>query len=134
VIIDPLGRFFVGVFVIALAAACVAAAAIERPPAVRVSRTAIIVAAFWVAGFLAAAIIVVVRLENLEIFGLLVAAAEVLLAGAIWALRGGRRDDGGDDGGDDDGDDAPRVPPEYWARWEASLETLSVPLRRAPRP
>jgi hypothetical protein len=133
VIFDPIGRFLFGVFAIALAAACVAAAATERPPAARVSRTAIAIAALWVAGFVAAATYALVGPGQFAIFGLLVAAAEVVLAGVIWALRASPRDSGEDDGGGDDDDDGPRVPPEYWARWEASLETARVPRRRLTR-
>ena len=116
-IFNPIGPFLVGALAIALAAPVVVAAALERPPAARVPGAVTVVAALWAAVFLAAAVEAAIRSERIGVVGLFVAAAEILVAGVIWALRS-RRDDGGGGGG---GAEDPSVPPEYWARWEASL-------------
>ena len=122
-IIEPIGRYVVAALAIALATSCVVAAATERPPSAQLPRAVIVVALLWAVAFLVAAVEVVMRLEHVGVMGLLVAAAEVLLAGVVWGVRGERRD-----GGDDGGGDGPSLPPEYWERWEASLQ----PARRRP--
>ena len=127
-IFDSLGAFLVGVLAIALAAPCLFAAATERALPAPIPRAAVALAAGWALAFLVAAIVVVVRLDHIGVFGLLVAAAEVLAAAAIWAARteGSQApDDGG--GGGRPRDDEPThpsphdLPDEYWSRWEASL-------------
>jgi hypothetical protein len=128
VVFDQLGAFLVGVLAIALAAPCLFAAVTERALQAPIPRAVVALAAGWALAFLIAAIVVVVRLNHIGMFGLLVAAAELLAAAAIWAARaeGSQAADDGPGGGraphDEPPDPSPHdVPDEYWSRWEASL-------------
>jgi hypothetical protein len=118
---DPVGRFLVGVLAIALASACVAAALVERPPASRLPRAVVVLAAGWSLVFAASAVLVAASLGHLAICGLLVAAATVTAAGAIWAARAPEGGGGGDGGAGPDGPEPPSVPEEFWERWEEQL-------------
>ena len=117
---DPVGRFLVGVLAIALAAACVAAALVERPPASRLPRAVVVLAAGWSLVFAASAVLVAVSLGHLAICGLLAAAATVTAAAAIWAARAPEGGGGGGGGGPDE-PRPPSVPDEFWERWEEQL-------------
>ena len=121
--IGPIGPFLVAVFAIALAAAVGAASAMERPPAPALSRAAVVLAGSWAVAFVAAGVLAAIGHESLAVIGLLIAAAELAGAAAIWFARSRRpRREWGDGGSDDpDGPSPGGLPEDYWRNWETEL-------------
>lgn len=137
---DSFSAFLIATLAVAFAAPALALAALERPPRHPALTPVVVVAAAWAVVFAGAAVIVALGSAELEIAGLLVAAAQLALAVAIWCARGRRqsRDDGGDDGG---GGSRRRVGPGGpgpgdeidWERWETSMRDLVGHSSDAPR-
>jgi hypothetical protein len=97
-------------------------------------RPAIALAVGASVSFLVAATGAVVYAAGLAVVGLLMAAAELAAATAIWLARG-RPVDGDDDGGCSDARPerprGPTVPEEYWRHWEEQF-TSPTPTRLSP--
>jgi hypothetical protein len=129
-----IGALFVGAGAIALATPALVAAIGEAPPAGRMPRPVIVIAAAASLSFLVAATGAVVYAAGLGVVGLLIAAAELAGATAIWLARG-RPVDGDDNGGwRDSRPERPRgptVPEEYWRHWEEQF-TSPTPTRLSP--
>jgi hypothetical protein len=128
------GALLVGAGAFGLATPALVAAIGEAPPPGRMPRPAIAVAAVCSAAFLVSVIGAVIFAAGLAVIGLLVAAAELAAATAIWLARG--RPVGGDDNGGwtDAPPKSPRgpeVPEEYWRGWE---EQFTSPTSAPPRP
>jgi hypothetical protein len=128
------GALLVGAGACGLATPALVAAIGEAPPPGRMPRPAIAVAVVCSLAFLVSVIGAVIFAAGLAVIGLLVAAAELAAATAIWLARG-RSVDGEDNGGwTDPRPERPRgpdVPEEYWRRWE---EQFTSPTSTGPRP
>jgi hypothetical protein len=129
-----IGAGLVGAGAFALATPALVAAVAEAPPAGRMPRPAIAVAAVSSLAFLVAVIGAVIFAAGLAVIGPLVAATELAAAAAIWLARG--KPVGGDDNGGwtDARPEPPRgpdVPEEYWRGWE---EQFTSPTSPWPRP
>ena len=129
-----IGALLVGAGAFGLATPALVAAIGEAPPPGRMPRPAIAVAAVCSLAFLVSVIGAVIFAAGLAVIGLLVAAAELAAATAIWLARG-RPVDGDDNGGWRDappkGPQGPDVPEEYWRRWE---DQFTSPTSTPPRP
>lgn len=85
----------------------------------------------WSLAFLGAAIVIGTHYRQLAVIGMVLAAAELAAATAIWLARGGAV--GGDDDGRGPGPDEPqgpsggKLPQEYWSRWEEQFEDSEAP-------
>jgi hypothetical protein len=135
--IGSLGAFVVGLAAFALATPALVLAFGERPPASRMPRSVIAVAAATSLAFVGAAVGAAIYEAGLAVLGLMLAAAELAGSAAIWLGRGRTHDeDHGDDHGGwwDRGWDRPEgprggdLPDEYWQRWEEQLNSPAVAL------
>ena len=128
------GALLVGAGACGLATPALVAAIGEAPPPGRMPRPAIAVAAVCSLAFLVSVIGAVIFAAGLAVIGLLVAAAELAAATAIWLARG-RPVDGDDNGGwreaRPERPQGPRVPDEYWRHWEEQFSS-PTPTRRRP--
>ena len=129
-----IGALLAGAGALALATPALVAAIGEAPPPGRMPRPAIAIAAAASLSFLAAATGAVVYAAGLAVVGLLISAAELAAATAIWLARG-RPVDGDDNGGwreaRPERPQGPRVPDEYWRHWEEQFSS-PTPTRRRP--
>jgi hypothetical protein len=132
-----LGPLAVGLAAFALAAPAPILALGERPPASRMPRSVIAIAVAAAVAFALAAAGAAVYAAGLAVLGLMLAAAELAGAAAIWLWRGRPHgDDHGDDhrgwwGRDEPDPEGPRggdLPDEYWQRWEEQLSSPTAPL------
>jgi hypothetical protein len=129
--IGSIGALLVGAAAFALATPAIACALGEAPPAGRMPRVVIGVAIAASLLFVIAAIGAGMYAAGFAVVGLLLAAAELAAAAAIWLARG-RPADGDDNGGwsvaRPEVPPKPSVPDECWRLWEEQF-TSPVPAR-----
>ena len=115
--IAPIAPYAIALLAFSLAGTVIVAAFIELPPPARMPRPAIVVAGSWFAAFLAAAVL---RhpFHDFLVTALLIAAAELAGAAAIWLSRGHEQRDDGHGHPPPDPPPPATLPDEYWQRWE----------------